>query len=181
MKLTSHSTLRNVAVIVAQGLKNAGIEAVLTGGACATIYSEGEFQSNDLDFILGGAVTRAQLDDAMRAIGFRRKTDHYVHPRTAFFVEFPRGALSIGRDSSIRPVDLKIGKARVTALSATDSCRDRLAAYFFWDDLSGLTAALAIARHQRVSLIAIKRWSEMEGHRDKFRVFQKELQARDTR
>jgi hypothetical protein len=158
---------------VAETLKKSKIEAVLTGGACATIYSDGEYQSNDLDFILDGAVTRRQLDEAMAAIGFHRQTDHYTHADTSFFVEFPRGPLAIGRDASIRPAVLKLGRVRMPALSATDSCRDRLAAFYFWDDLSSLKAAVAIARRQRINLAAIRRWSDAEGHGDKFHLFQR--------
>lgn len=177
MTLTARSTLRDVARVVGGALADGGIDATLTGGACATIYSAGEYQSLDLDFILGGDVKRKRLDEAMAAAGFRRFADHYVHPKTKFFVEFPRGPLSIGRDVGIRPTEMLIGKTRLRALSATDSCRDRLAAFYFWSDLSSLGAAIAIARRQEVNLRAIRAWSVDEGRASLFQEFRRHLRS----
>lgn len=103
---------------------------MLTGGACAVIYSEGEYQSEDVDLILESATTQEKLDNALTGIGFRRERDHYVHSKSRFFVEFPRGPLSIGRDVQILPVSIRVADGELLALSATDSSRDRLAAFY---------------------------------------------------
>jgi hypothetical protein len=99
MKITPRSSLKQVAAAIADTLHKARIRAVLTGGACATIYSGGEYQSEDLDLILESSPTKRTLDEAMARAGFIRRGDHYEHPRTRFFVEFPRGPLSIGSDT----------------------------------------------------------------------------------
>jgi hypothetical protein len=125
MKITPRSSVRQVAAAIADTLGKAKIRAVLTGGACATIYSGGEYQSEDLDLILQAPPTQTALDEAMAKAGFSRRKDHYEHPNTRFFVEFPRGPLSIGSDVSVRPARLLVGRVRVILLSATDSCRDR--------------------------------------------------------
>lgn len=125
MKLDADSSLKQVAASVAEVLARSKIRAVLTGGACATFYTGGHYQSYDLDFVLQSATTPRQLDAVMETIGFRRAGRHYRHPGTKFFVEFPAGPLGIGADIGIRPVTYKIGKIGVRALSATDSCRDR--------------------------------------------------------
>jgi hypothetical protein len=171
MSLTRRSSLAEVAAGVAKALAQAGIRAVLTGGACATLYSEGEYQSFDLDFILQSVTSVRDLDDAMKAIGFRRVGNHYEHPRSRFLVEFPAGPLGIGGDLDIRPRTLRIGKVGVRALSATDSCRDRLAAYYHWDDRQSLAAAVEISRRRRVNIEAIRSWSAGEGAADKFQIF----------
>jgi len=175
VKLSARSTLSDVARIVGGTLVDAGIGATLSGGACATIYSEGAYQSLDLDFILDGDVSQKRLDEAMSEVGFRRSTDHYVHPQTKFFVEFPRGPLAIGRDAAIRPVKIQLGRMRIAALSATDSCRDRLAAFYFWNDLSSLDAAVAIASRRNVAMGKIRRWSKGEGHEERFEEFRHRL------
>ncbi len=72
MNITAKSTLAQVAACVARALSRARIRAVLTGGACATVYSKGEYQSSDLDFVLQSAVTHRELDEVMGSIGFRR-------------------------------------------------------------------------------------------------------------
>lgn len=178
MKVGADSTLRDVAVAVAAALEKAGIRAVLTGGGIATIHTRGDYKSDDLDFILQSAPTRAQLDEALRTVGFRRVRDHYEHPATRFFLEFPRGPLSIGRDLSIRPVGVKVGRGRLLALSPTDSCRDRLAAFYFWNDRQSLDVAVWIALRQRVDFGAIRRWSEGEGMVERFGEFEQELKRR---
>lgn len=48
--------LPDVAEAVARALKRAQIRAVLTGGACAMLFTDGAYQSFDLDFILEGEV-----------------------------------------------------------------------------------------------------------------------------
>jgi hypothetical protein len=66
---TRRSTLSEVAGGVARALADAGIRGVLTGGACATLYTRGVYQSADLDFVLQSAVTlRHPIDlDIVRA------------------------------------------------------------------------------------------------------------------
>lgn len=58
MTVDRHSTLAEVAAAVADALRQAEIGAVLTGGACATFYSGGAYQSEDLDFIITAGGTR---------------------------------------------------------------------------------------------------------------------------
>lgn len=163
MKISPQSSLGEVAACVSLVLERAGIVAVLTGGACATLYSQGAYQSSDLDFILQTVVSEVELDTAMKSIGFHRRGNQYENPETPFFVEFPAGPLGIGSDLGVQPVPYRIGQVMVPALSPTDSCRDRLAAFFHWKDRQSLETAVAIARHHKVDLETIKRWSESEG------------------
>jgi hypothetical protein len=181
VKLTSRSSLSEVAACVAQALARAKIRAVLTGGACATIYSKGEYQSSDLDFVLQSAITPVQLDAVMESIGFHPIGNRYEHPRTNFFVEFPAGPLGIGADIDIRPVVTRVARIRVKALSATDSCRDRLAAFYHWNDRQSLVTAVQIARHHKVNLSAIRAWSEREDASEKFQEFFGTLQQAKRR
>ena len=177
MTLTRRSTLADVAAVVGRALRAAAVPAVLTGGACATIYSAGAYQSADLDFILSGG-TRKALDEAMGTVGFSRDGDRYVHPDARFFVEFPRGPLAIGDDFNIKPVALRLRRGTISALSATDACRDRLAAFYHWSDRSSLDVATEIAVRHRVGMLTIRRWSEREGFEDKFEEFRRTVGTR---
>ena len=151
------------------------------GGACAVIYSEGEYLSEDADFILQSSTTQEALDSVLAELGFRREVDHYKHSVSEFFVEFPRGPLSIGLDAGIVPVKLRVGRKELLALSATDSCRDRLAAYYHWNDRQSLETAVSIALNQEVDLGKIRAWSRDEGMDEKFDRFSRELTARRRR
>ncbi|MDQ6893713.1 MAG: hypothetical protein M3167_13650 [Acidobacteriota bacterium] len=178
MILTASSGLKTVLQEVALALTKAGIRAVFTGGSCATLHSGGVYQSEDLDFILKVTPTVAQLDAAMSSIGFQRKSNLYEHSDVRFFVEFPSGPLGIGRDLQIKPVRERVGRASVLMLSATDSCRDRLAHYFFWKDRQALETAVAIALRKRVGLSRIRAWCVAEGALSEFEDFSKELKRR---
>lgn len=177
MTITARSSLSRVAVQVGDALRRHGIRAVLTGGACASLHSGGAYDSVDMDFILLGHVTQAALDAAMGSVGFRRKGDRYLHPRVRFYVEFPRGPLAIGGDYHVRPVEHRLRRARVLVLSPTDSCRDRLAAFYHWNDRQSLTVAVSIALRSRVNLAAVRRWSIAEGMEHRFDEFLAELKT----
>jgi hypothetical protein len=131
-----------------------------------------------MDFIITGDATQAGLDRAMASVGFHCCRDRYVHPKVPFYVEFPRGPLAIGGDHEIRPVMRSSAAGRALILSATDSCRDRLAAFYHWNDRQSLDVAVQIARHGRVDLAVIRRWSAREGFADRFTEFTAELARR---
>jgi len=163
MKLSAKSPLAEVAVAVGDALRRAGIRGVLTGGACASLYTGGAYQSVDVDFVLSGSPPPEVLDRALAGLGFKRDRDRYIHPLVPFFVEFPSGPLGIGEDFQIRPVWRSRRSARTLALSPTDACRDRLAAFYHWNDRQSLSVAVAIAAGNRVSLRKVRNWSRSEG------------------
>lgn len=178
MALTRNSSLKQVAIAVGSALRKHGIHGVLTGGACAHVYTRGGYVSGDVDVILSGRVSRSALDGAMGAVGFKRRGDRYHHPGLDYVVEFPPGPLAIGGDVRIRPVTIRSGGHATLSLSATDSCRDRLAAYFHWKDRQSLETAVQIALVNRVNLDAIRAWSKDEGRLDAFEEFRSELGRR---
>jgi hypothetical protein len=181
VRLTARSTLADVAVTVGDALRRAGIRAVLTGGACANLYTRGTHLSLDADFVLVAPCTTNDLDRALSNLGFERRRDRYVHRHVPFVVEFPRGPLGIGEDFQIRPVWLRRRGARALALSATDACRDRLAAFYHWTDRQSLAVAVSIALQNRISLAKIRAWSKSEGHLEGYGAFLAErARARPT-
>ena len=170
MTLTGASTLPEVAVAVGAHLASRGIRAVLTGGACVAIHT-GTYVSKDADFVLQGPVSQRSLEDALRELGFVRNGAEYVHPEVSFTVEFPPGPLSIGDDLAILPAPLSVGRVTTLGLSATDSCRDRLAAFYHWNDRQALALAVEIARARSVDLDLIRAWSAREGKAAEFGEF----------
>jgi len=150
---------------------------VLTGGACASLYAGGVYQSYDVDFVLRGDVRLALLDSAMGEAGFQRNGGVYIHPVVPITVEFPAGPLAIGRDAGIRPIRRRMGGQTVLSLSATDSCRDRLAAYYFWGDRQSLETAVEIALRHRVDHAEVRRWSVEEGAQAGYAAFLRRLRT----
>lgn len=175
MKLTARSSLATVALAVGGILRRHGITAVLTGGACASLHTDGSYVSKDADFVVRGAVRQAALDSALGELGFERQGDRYVHPRVRFYLEFPPGPLAIGSDLDIQPIEVDGGTGPAFVLSPTDSCRDRLAAFYHWHDRQSLRLAVRIARAHPVDLQMIERWSRAEGSPEGYQTFLAEL------
>ncbi len=171
MSLSARTPLAEVAVVVGDALRRHGIRAVLTGGACACLHTRGRYVSRDVDYVLPAETVLSMLDAAMAAIGFRRDGSRYIHSKCKFFVEFPAGPLAIGQDSSPRPVLIRRGSLRTLSLSATDACRDRLAAFYHWGDRQALNAAIQIAIANRIGIQRIRAWSVAEGATARFEEF----------
>lgn len=67
------TSLEHIAALVSEALARAGINAVLSGGAVVSIYSENEFQSYDLDFITSHAMK--EVVAPLAALGYVRGKD----------------------------------------------------------------------------------------------------------
>ena len=72
MKKPSFPGIRLWAARVADCFTRNGIEVVLTGGACVSIYTRNKYASFDLDFVnVGGAPARC-IVEALGQAGFRK-------------------------------------------------------------------------------------------------------------
>jgi len=76
----------------------------------------------------------------------------------------------------IATVRTKYGSLKL--LSPTDCIKDRLAAYYHWDDPQSLEQALMVAKRCRIDLREIERWSKVEGKEEKFTEFLRLKQKR---
>lgn len=175
MSIERISTLRQIAFEVCTALDAVGATAVLTGGSAATVYSEGAYQSHDLDYVL--TFTSDEAARALSDLGFSLDGQTYRHPRSDFTLDFPPGPLTIGGDIVTTWDTLREGSRLLHILSPTDSCRDRLAGFLFWNDRGSLDQALHVARVQfeRIDFESIRSWCEREGQREKHREFVEQL------
>lgn len=175
MKDLSELPVDELAALVCEALRAAGITVTLTGGSCVAIWSSGKYVSHDLDFIEEGPVSRRQITTAIASLGFSPEGRHFVHPRCRYLVEFPTGPLMVG-DERVQHVSTRrtrVGELRL--LSPTDCVKDRLAAYFHWNDGQALEQALLVARAQDIHLNELRRWSANEGSLAKFTTFRRRL------
>lgn len=129
MKITKKSDIQTIASIVCDCLLKHGIDAVLSGGAVVSIYTNNEYESKDLDFISSSDIKA--IEKALISIGFTKSSGrHFTHPDTEYFVEFPKPPLAIG-DMPIKEWATQNKKAgRLQLLTPTHSVMDRLAGYF---------------------------------------------------
>lgn len=173
--ITKRTSLEALAARVSQALIDAGVNAVLSGGAVVSIYSRNEYESGDLDFISGAGLER--ISDVMEGLGFTRKGRSFLHRETPYFVEFPPGPLAIGdeliKEDEVAEKRTKEGKIRL--LTPTQCVMDRLAAYFHWNDLQSLDQAVMVATRQKISIPALEAWARREGMAEKIRAFKERL------
>jgi len=169
MKTIAAMSLGELAAFVCSHLQTHGINCVLTGGGCVSIYTKNRYQSYDLDFIESVPTSRNRLKEALTELGFSEKNRYFRHPATEFFLEFPAGPLSIGSEPVRATVVMEFSTGRLALLSPTDCVKDRLAAYYHWSDQQALAQALLVAENNEIDIENVRKWSVKE---DKLAVFE---------
>lgn len=170
MKITGKTTIEGIAAIVSEALKQGGISVVLTGGAVVSLYSENEYQSWDLDFIVEGLAKK--VDPVMSSLGFKKEKGRYfIHPKSKFFVEFPSGPLSIGDEPVKNIAERMTPQGVIRLLPPTECVMDRLASFYHWDDRQALDQAVMVASRHPIKLEKIRNWSKKERMSDKYKEF----------
>ena len=178
MKKIKEMTLGELAAFVCTHLKSKEILCVLSGGSCVTIYTDSRYLSFDLDFVERVSTPREKLREAMAELGFYEEHRYFKHDDTEFFVEFPSGPLSIGSEPVKHINELKFETGILFLLSPTDCVKDRLAAYYFWNDQQSLEQAKLVSKNHPVDFEEIRRWSDVEDQSEKYEQIKKALGAR---
>jgi hypothetical protein len=164
-------SLEQLAAIVSDKLRKHGIDSVLVGGGCVTIYSENRYQSYDLDYITYEDMKKVQK--ALGELGFEKKGRQFKHKECKYYIEFLTPPVAIGNEPVLEYEYRKTPLGMIKMLNPTDSVKDRLASYYYWNDEQGLDQALSICREIRskIDLRQIKKWSQEEGYLEKFQTF----------
>jgi hypothetical protein len=171
MSLNANSTIEQVAAVVSDTLTQAGITAVLSGGAAVQIYTSGMYESKDLDFV--AAASNRELERALKSLDFERMhgSRHFLHPTCQYTLEFPTWPLAIGNDVLKEWGERSVGALRIQILTPTQCAMDRLAAFYHWSDRQALDQAVLVASQQTVDIAQIEQWSMREGRGTEFAEF----------
>lgn len=166
-------TFKELAGFISEELRKRGIDTILVGGACATIYSENRYQSYDLDYITYEDMKKVKK--ALQELGFTEKNKYFQHEGCQWFIEFVSPPVAIGNEPicEFNKIDTPLG--RIKLLHPTDSVKDRLASFYHWKDRQGLEQAINICLEQDIDLTEVERWSLKEKKQEDFRVFVKRL------
>jgi hypothetical protein len=168
--------LIDVAFAVGTALERGGFSAVLTGGSAATFHSA-SYQSLDLDFVITLASPNAEMFARVLAdIGYLKNGRQFSHRLNRYTLDFPRGPLMIGIDEISRWETHRRDDQTLHVLTRTDSVRDRLAAFYHWNDRSSLATACAVAVSGPIDIQTIRAWSEREASLEKCREFERVLE-----
>lgn len=142
-----------------------------------SIYTKNRYLSFDLDFVT--YATLKEVTPVLAKVGFRRKSSrHFTRHDCLFFIEFVAPPAAMGNEPLKGEQKLKMRLGTIILLTPTDSVKDRLAAYYHWNDPQALEQALMVAEAQRINLREVRRWSEEEGHAEKYLVFLKRLRKK---
>lgn len=165
--------LRDLACLIYETLKSNGINAILVGGACVSIYSKNRYQSYDLDFVTYDELNA--VEKALNKLGFKRVGRSFSHTNCPYLIDFVNPPLAIGHEPIRHFEMLSTQAGSLQLLTPTDSAKDRLAAYFYWDDEQALEQALLVAKNHKIDLKNLKRWAKEEGFLSKLERFLKQL------
>jgi hypothetical protein len=166
-----------LAAFISTHLRRNGIEVVLSGGSCVSIYSENKYVSEDLDFIEFGSIGIRKLKKVLGEIGFYCGEDRYFRsPETDIFLEFPPGPLSVGEEPIKEIITLNFPTGELRIISPTDCVKDRLAAYYHWGDRQSLEQAVWVSKDNEIDLNELERWSKREGKLSDFHEIRKRFE-----
>ena len=175
MKPISQFTQIEMAAYVQSLLEKEGIRVVLSGGAATAYYSANKYVSYDVDLVNVFSVPRQRILNGLTAHGFIEEGRYLRHPDSPNFIEFPQGPLTVGLEpvKSVEQTQLETGVLNI--ISATDSVKDRLAAFYHWGDEQCLFQALLICRACTVDMQEVRRWSDKEGKLREYERFAGEI------
>ncbi len=164
-------TMPELASYVCTALEEKGIEVVLSGGSCVEIYSRGNYTSLDIDLINRYNDIFFKIKSVMEDLGFKEDGKYFTYEDTSYFIEFPSGPLGVG-DAPVNKIEeLTTKYGTLKLLTATDCIKDRLAAYYHWDDEQSLTQAIWVAQKNKINIKELKKWSEQEKCINKYNIF----------
>lgn len=162
-------TLKELAGFVSEELRKRGIDTILVGGACATIYSENRYQSYDLDYITYEDIKKVRK--VLQEFGFVEKSGYFQHEGCQWFVEFVSPPVAVGKELIHKFNTIHTTFGNIKILRPVDSVKDRLASFYHWNDKQGLAQAINICLEQDIDLSEIEKWSVQEENQEKFHTF----------
>lgn len=168
-------SLEDLAGFLCNELQKQGIDIILVGGACVTIYSHNRYQSYDLDFTTYEDMKKVK--QVLGELGFYEKNGYFKHVNCNWMIEFVSPPVAVGKEIISEFENVKVATGTIKMLQIQDSVKDRLASYFHWNDRQGLDQAIAICLEQAVDINEVERWSITEGFQKKFQEFLERLQS----
>jgi len=175
VKDISKLSLKELAAYVSHFLRENGVPNVLTGGACVGIYTENRYQSFDLDFVNIEGVPISKVSSLLKEIGFEDKGRIFINNKMKYSVDILNPPLSVGRQQIKTVYNIEVDKMILKLLTPTDSVKDRLAAFYFWNDRQAFEQAKLIQAYNEVDFEEIRKWSELEGELEKFKYFMEKV------
>lgn len=162
-------SLRDLAGFISEELRSEGIDVILVGGACVTIYSENRYLSHDLDFVTYEDLKKVKK--VLLRLGFYEHAGSFRQKECLWIVEFVSPPVSVGDEPISEFSQVKTSFGSIKMLRAVDSVKDRLAAFYYWGDRQGMEQAISICLAVDVDFEELRVWSKKEKQMNKFEKF----------
>jgi len=167
---------KDLAGLICQNFKEDGIEAILVGGSCVTIYSNNRYLSADLDYVTYEEL--GKVERSLKKIGFIKVGKYFAHPSCALYIDFVTEPVAIGNEIIQKFEELESKYGVLKLLTVTDCVRDRLLSFYHWDDRQGLNQAIEVCLDHSIDMKKLREWSKKEGFEKNFLLFEEELKKR---
>lgn len=164
-----------LAAFIQTKLREHGIYMVESGGAVVAIYTDGKYVSANIDLVVEGFASDRKIESLMSLIGFNKFGRLYESLETELFIDFVAPPLSVGREPVKEIHELRLATGLLHLLSPTDCVKDRLVAYYYFNDRQALEQAVLVAQARIVDLAEVQRWSEAEGMGERYGDFAERL------
>ena len=87
--------IKKLAAIISAHLQMNGIEVILVGGACVSLYSDNQYISYDIDLITDSPIRK--IIPVLEELGFKNTGGRlFENPQCKFMIDFPAPPVSIG-------------------------------------------------------------------------------------
>jgi hypothetical protein len=172
----SKLTIKDLAHYICNLLTENKIDVVLVGGACVSIYSKNKYMSYDLDFVTDK--TLKEIEPVLNTIGFKRVGRIFKNEKCDYMIDFVAYPVMVGQEQTNEFEVIKTKYGQLNLLRPTDSIKDRLAGYFYWNDPQSLEQAIMIykAQKEKINLKEIENWSKEENNIEKYNIFVKKIE-----
>jgi hypothetical protein len=168
LKAVSDMSVGELATFVSTQLRSKGIDVILSGGSCVSIYSQDKYVSRDLDFVHTWYSSKREVEECLSELGFREETGVFHHPDTDLLVDIRPPPPAIGDERIENFAELRFSTGKLRLLSPTDCVKDRLAWYYHDGDRQDLAQARLVAHANDIDLGEIERWSAKGGKSEEF-------------
>jgi hypothetical protein len=71
--------IKELAAVTSEKLRQEGVDSILVGGACVSIYTKNKYESFDLDFVTHATIKK--VSSILAELGFQRESSrHFINP-----------------------------------------------------------------------------------------------------
>ena len=181
MESKASNTLK-LAVEISDLLRKNGVETVLCGGGCVTIYTEEKYISGDLDFVNSYEISYQRIESILSQIGFKKTGRIFIKHDAPLSIDFVNPPLTVGFEHIQITNEIELEGKILKLLTPTDSVKDRLAAYFYWNSKPSMEQAILVCKNQKIDFKNIQEWIKKEGiDESKYDFFLDKLKIETTR